>query len=82
VALVEEDALTALVEQFRSLPEINRKAFALREAMRRAAKAGNVLASECFDEDAVKMLTNLRDAFVFRATFPEWTDADEKPSRP
>ncbi len=48
--------------------------------MRRAAKAGNVLASECFDEDAVKMLTNLRDAFVFRATFPEWTEADERPA--
>jgi len=78
VASLEKNELEALVEQFRNLPHLNREVFALQEAVRRAAKSGNMLAQECFDEDPAKMLTKMRDAFMFRFAFPEWTDAGEK----
>ena len=67
----DEAKMAALIVEFRDLPELNRSVQALREAIRRAARAGDELASECYNEDPAKLLRNLHDAFLFRMTFPE-----------
>ena len=67
----EIDKFASLVEQFRNLPDQTRQLFILRETIRLAAKVGDELSQGCFSEDPSQMLSNLRDAFFFRMSWPE-----------